>query len=98
MRDELGRSPSLIVVNRFAGQDASGALEASEHDGGIARRPRGRGFAELLKARSAVATDALEAVNEAKGVDAGKVVAIREAPAILLVGDVLRWLDTGALA
>lgn len=99
MRDELGRSPSLIVVNRFAGQDAPGALEASEHLTAASRGdPAAEAFEKLLKARSAVATDALEAVNEAKGVDAGKVVAIREAPADPLVGDVLRWLDTGALA
>lgn len=99
MHIELGRRPSLIVVNRYAGFDTPGAVEAAEHLREASKGdPNAVEFAALMKARADVAADAMAAVHEAKGADAGKVVAIREAPTDPLVVDVLRWLDAGALS
>ncbi len=97
MKKELQRSPSLIVVNRFAGGDPVAALEAATRLVAAGGDEHTVAFERMLKARSEVATDALAALQEIRGVDA-KVVAVREAPADPLVVDVIRWLETGALA
>ena len=95
--EEMGRRPSLVVVNRIASRDPEGSLAAAERLADkVPDDPRPRELAAILKGRADLARDAFEALRMARGLDGVKVLAIPEAAADPSVLDVVRWLDLSA--
>lgn len=95
--EEMGRRPSLVVVNRIASRDPEGSLAAAERLAALVPDdPRPRELATILKGRADLARDAFEALRMARGLDGVKVLAIPEAAADPSVLDVVRWLDLSA--
>jgi anion-transporting ArsA/GET3 family ATPase len=99
MKQELGRQPTHVVVNRMATADPKGALEAAarlvEAAPGDANANE---FEALLVARAAAVTDSFEALRIAEGLEGVRVVPIPETPTDPTVQQVARWLDAAVQA
>jgi anion-transporting ArsA/GET3 family ATPase len=93
---ELGRSPSLVVINRVLRPDPTGAQEAAERLAQASGSAAAAELARTLRARADAAREAMEALRMARGLDAVKVVAMPEEPTDPSITSVLRWLDEGA--
>ena len=99
---ELGRSPSLVVINRVLRSDPVGSVEAAERlaaalaPAGGAAAEAARTFARLLHARAEAVLEAREALRLASGLDATKVVALPEVPTDPPVTHVAHWLAEGS--
>ncbi|MCS6899001.1 MAG: ArsA-related P-loop ATPase [Myxococcales bacterium] len=93
---ELGRSPSLVVINRVLRPDPVGAQEAAERLAQVSGSPAAAELARILRARADAAREAMEALRMARGLDAVKVVAMPEEPTDPSIVSALRWLDEGA--
>lgn len=99
LRGELGRGATLIVVNRVARPDPPGADEAAERLASASPGLAAPGaFANLMRARSALAAEGARAVSMARKVEAAAAIALPEAATDPVVVDVARWLEEGALA
>ncbi|MCC6648740.1 MAG: P-loop NTPase [Polyangiaceae bacterium] len=95
--DEMGRRPSLVVVNRVASRDPEGALDAALRLAALfPDDPRPRELAGILRGRAERARDAFEALRLARGLDGVKVLAVPESAVDPSVLDVVRWLDLSA--
>jgi hypothetical protein len=93
---ELGRSPSLVVINRVLRPDPAGAQEAAERLAQASGAGAAAELARTLRARADAAREAMEALRMARGLDAVKVVAMPEEPTDPSITTALRWLDEGA--
>jgi anion-transporting ArsA/GET3 family ATPase len=93
---ELGRSPSLVVINRVLRPDPAGAQEAADKLAASSRKPAAVELARLLRARAEAAREAMDALKLARGLDAAKVVVLPEEPTDPSLASVVRWLDDGA--
>jgi anion-transporting ArsA/GET3 family ATPase len=93
---ELGRSPSLVVINRVLRPDPAGAQEAAERLAQASGAQAAMELARTLRARADAAREAMEALRMARGLDAVKVVAMPEEPTDPSITSVLSWLDEGA--
>jgi anion-transporting ArsA/GET3 family ATPase len=93
---ELGRSPSLVVINRVMRPDPAGAQEAADKLAQASGAPAAAELARLLRARADAAREAMDALRMARGLDTVKVIAMPEEPTDPPLSSVVRWLDEGA--
>lgn len=93
---ELGRRPSMVVVNRVPPSDPPGSTEAAARLAAASGDASAAEFARLLAARADVAREAFEALKLSRNLDTAKVVALPDSPSDPPVGQVVQWLDQGA--
>lgn len=93
---ELGRSPSLVVINRVLRPDPTGSQEAAAKLAQNTNSPAAIELLHLLQARADAAREAMDALRLARGLDVVKVIALPEEPADPPLPSVVRWLDDGA--
>lgn len=93
---ELGRSPSLVVINRVLRPDPPGAVEAAARLAQASPGAATAEFARLLQSRADAAREAMDALRMASGLDTAKVVALPEVPTDPPLPHVVHWLDQGA--